>query len=188
MKLPKTVFICALIASVTFAAVSGLPLQADAKHEYKMQDGDLPNFHEVHPYLFRGGEPSKNGLKQLKEMGVKTVIDLRGHPGRVKTEAAWCKELDMSHINLPMSSAAPTTEQVSAFLDKVDKARQNPEAGPVFVHCAHGSDRAGCMVGIWRVSRDNWPYDRAFKEMRKYWFNPKFKNLSATVARYAAGR
>jgi hypothetical protein len=34
---------------------------------------DLPNFHMVHPFLYRGGEPSKKGLQQLKEKGVKNA-------------------------------------------------------------------------------------------------------------------
>jgi protein tyrosine/serine phosphatase len=57
---------------------------------------------------------------------------------------------------------------------------------PVFVHCAHGSDRTGCMVGIWRVSEDGYSYDQAYKEMRKYYFGPQFTNLSQAVKKRAA--
>jgi DNA-binding ferritin-like protein (Dps family) len=43
------------------------------------------------------------------------------------------------------------------------------------------------MIGIWRVMRDGYDYDTAYKEMRKYWFTPKFTNLSGAV-RTAAGQ
>src|SRR5580658_9478449 len=38
---------------------------------------DLPRFHQVHPYFWRGAAPSFSGLDQLKQLGVKTVVDLR---------------------------------------------------------------------------------------------------------------
>jgi protein tyrosine/serine phosphatase len=84
-----------------------------------------------------------------------------------------------------MSAKAPTRQQVKTFLDKVDAARKGDSPGPVFVHCAHGSDRTGCLVGIWRVVNDGWGYDEAYAEMRKYYFGPKFTKLSGTVKSYA---
>jgi protein tyrosine/serine phosphatase len=154
------------------------------RHVYKEQDGDLPNFHQVHPYLYRGGEPTDAGLNKLKQMGVTTIIDLRGHPGRVKAEADEARRLGLKSINLPMSAQAPTDQQVKTLLDTLKRAKADPANGKVFVHCAHGSDRTGCMIGIWRVVNDGWSYDQAFGEMRKYYFNPKFTLLSDTVKRY----
>ncbi|HEY9870845.1 MAG TPA: tyrosine-protein phosphatase [Candidatus Obscuribacterales bacterium] len=157
-----------------------------ARHVYKEQDGDLPNFHQVHPYLYRGGEPTSAGLNKLKQMGVTTIIDLRGHPGQVKAEAEEARRLGLKSINLPMSAQPPTDDQVKTLLETLKTAKEDPAKGKVFVHCAHGSDRTGCMIGIWRVVNDGWTYDQAFGEMRKYYFNPKFTRLSDTVKRYTA--
>lgn len=156
-----------------------------ARHVYKEQDDDLPNFHQVHPYLYRGGEPTTAGLSKLKQMGITTVIDLRSHPGRVKAEAEAARRLGLKSINLPMSAQPPTDAQVKTLLDTLKRAKEDPVNSKVFVHCAHGSDRTGCMIGIWRVVNDLWTYDQAFREMRKYYFNPKFSLLSDTVKRYA---
>lgn len=142
---------------------------------------DLPNFHEVYPYLFRSGEPSQAGLKKLKEMGVKTIIDLRAPSEQHFDEKDAAKELDLKYIRMVMTSAPPTTKQVDTLLTTIKKAKANPENGSVLVHCAHGSDRTGCMIGIWRVTQDGWTYDEAYKEMRKYWFTPKFTRLSDAV-------
>lgn len=155
------------------------------KHVYGEQKGDLPNFHKVHDFLYRGGEPTPEGLKKLKEMGVKTIIDLRGSEAQVSAEAELAKSLGMRSINLPMSSKAPTTKQVDTFLKEVSEAEKAGDKAPVFVHCAHGSDRTGCLVGIWRVTHDDYSYDQAYKEMRKYYFGPKFTKLSGTVSKYA---
>ena len=154
--------------------------------------GDLPNFHVVHDYLLRGSEPSSQGLKTLKALGVDEIVDLRAPTAKALAEKAEAKSLGMKYINLPMSSQPPTEQQVMTFLKAVDEKAQlakehlSDDKGTkyphsVFVHCAHGSDRTGCMVGIWRVSRDHWTYDQAYKEMRKYYFGPQYKQLAQAV-------
>lgn len=145
---------------------------------------DLPNFHEVHPFLYRGGAPTLEGLQHLKAKGISVDIDLRGGD-KSKQEAQWAKQAGLKYINLPMSSEPPTKQQVDTFLKTVKRAEADPKKGSVFVHCAHGSDRAGCMVGIWRVTQDGWNYPQAYSEMRHYWFTPKFTKLSGAVERYA---
>lgn len=146
---------------------------------------DLPNFHEVHPYLYRGGEPNEAGMHKLKSMGVKTLIDLRAPSERKMAEDEKARELGLTYINLPMTSAPPTDKQVAAVLDAIKKAKADPAQGSVFVHCAHGSDRTGCLIGIWRVTQEGWTYDDAYTEMRKYYFTPKFTRLSGAVRDYA---
>ena len=78
-----------------------------------------------------------------------------------------------------MSDKAPTKAQVDTLLKTIDDGKEKEK--PVFVHCAHGSDRTGCMVGIWRVTRDGWSFDDTYKEMRKYWFGPKYLKLKDAV-------
>ncbi len=164
--------------------------------------GDLPNFHVVHSYLLRGGEPTETGLKELKEMGVSTVIDLRAPTEQAIAEKKIVKDLGMQYINLPMSSKPPTKAQVETLEQTIESAAAKAKGpdpfekpndaqdavhkpgsypGSVYVHCAHGSDRTGCMIGIWRVKHDGYSYDEAYKEMRSYYFTPKFTELSTAV-------
>ncbi len=179
--------VCAGFTIITVSqTVSAQPLSAvDApKPELKNQaKADLPNFHQVHPYLYRGGEPTSQGLKALKDKGIKTIIDLRAETPMSRQERKEAKTLGLDYINLPMSDKAPTDKQVKTFIDTTRLARDN--SAPVFVHCAHGSDRTGCLIGIWRVTEDNYSYDQAYKEMRKYWFGPKFVHLSQAVQKRA---
>lgn len=140
---------------------------------------DLPNFHEVHDYLYRGGEPSLAGVSELKDKGIKTIIDLRARGGRTETESAQAAKLGMTYINLPMSDKPPTEEQVAVMTQTIEAGRNSHQ--PVFVHCAHGSDRTGCMIGIWRVTHDGFSYKEAYKEMRSYYFGPQFKALAKAV-------
>lgn len=187
------------------ASAADSPSSATTTKAVKAKE-DLPNFHQVHPYLYRGGEPSKEGLRKIKEMGITTIFDLRNPGEKAYDEKEAAKEMGIRYISMPMNSKAPTAKQIKRLVDEIDKAKgsvveltdsgqaekiakqeaQKTTKDAIFVHCAHGSDRTGCMIGIWRVMRDGYDYDTAYKEMRKYWFTPKFTNLSGAV-RSAAG-
>jgi tyrosine-protein phosphatase SIW14 len=138
---------------------------------------DLPNFHTVSPGIYRGAAPTPEGLQKLRAMGVRTIIDLRISPKQVKKEKQQAERLGFRWLNLPMGSEPPTTKQVSTLLSTLKLAPQEP----VFVHCQHGADRTGCMIGIWRVTQQNWTYDQTYKEMRKYGFKPYYKELASSV-------
>jgi len=141
----------------------------------------IPNFHTVAPGIYRGAAPTQDGLTDLRAMGVKTIIDLRISPKLVKVEKAEAKQLGFNWINLPMGSDPPTSKQVATFIQTLQLAPSQP----VFVHCQHGADRTGCMIGIWRETEQGWPYAQTFVEMRKYGFNKRWVKLSAAVQQRA---
>ncbi len=142
---------------------------------------DVPNFHMVTQTLLRGGAPDWKGLEELKAAGVKTVVDLRIAPKHVHAERLQVEKLGMHSVNLAMSGNPPTARQIATFL----RLTQSPGAQRVYVHCQHGADRTGCMVGIYREKFQGWSYARAFAEMRKYGFNPHWTGLSGTVRKFA---
>lgn len=165
-------------------SATGLPRSSAGKVLKTIED--LPNFHEVHPFLYRSGEPTEAGLATARDKyNIKTLIDLRGSPKYTEAEKAWAKKLGMNYVNLPMSSEPPTKAQVTTMMKAIREARDKKTPGAVLVHCAHGSDRTGCMIGIWRVMEDNYTYDQAYAEMRRYWFTPKFTQLSGAVRKAA---
>src|SRR5579871_2748048 len=65
------------------AAVTCLSLPQWANGLSKTQLSDLPNFNEVTPTLFRGGQPTEKGLSKLKALGIKTIVSLRHNHGQV---------------------------------------------------------------------------------------------------------
>ena len=161
MKLTHT---CSLLALL---ALTSLPAAAE----------DLPNFHAVGPGIWRGAAPSEAGLRHLKAMGVKTVIDLRIAPKTVRKEGVYAQSLGFRWINLPMGSDPPTPKQVATLLATLSRA----PGESVFVHCQHGADRTGCMLGIYRVTRQGWAFPRAYAEMRQDGFDPRWGRLREAV-------
>ena len=142
---------------------------------------NLPNFATTAPGIYRGAAPTTEGLKKLKALGVRTVIDLRiEKKGQVEEEAA-VKALGLKRVRIPMGAEAPTEKQVKEFLGILAKS----PAEPVFVHCQHGADRTGAMIGIWRVTQQGWGFDQTWTEMRKYGFKPFLKDLKGAVEKRA---
>lgn len=159
----------------------GVPAQQPALPHVAQNDPDLPNFHVVSPALYRGAAPSETGLDRLQKMGVKTVIDLRIAPKTVAKEHKQLDEKGIHFVNLPMSDQPPTEKQIQTFLATIS----DPAQQPVFVHCQHGADRTGTMIGIYRGHVDGWSYDKTYKEMRKYGFKPHLTKMAESVRRFA---
>lgn len=76
----------------------------------------------------------------------------------------------MSYVSLPMGNFIPSVQKQKRFLDIVSRAATDPAAGPVFVHCSHGSDRTGYLTALWRVQHDHWSIAEAAIEMFQYGF------------------
>lgn len=163
-------------AYILVSCLSGAPALASTS-----ETGDLPNFATVSPGIYRGAAPTQAGLQKLKSMGVQTIVDLRISPKLVKVEKAEALALGFKWVNLPMGADPPTRKQVAVFLSTLQLA----PGQPVFVHCQHGADRTGCMIAIWRETHDDWSYDQARAEMKKYGFNPIWTKLTGAVKQYA---
>ncbi|HEY3129065.1 MAG TPA: tyrosine-protein phosphatase [Acidobacteriota bacterium] len=125
----------------------------------------VKNFGKVNENLYRGGQPSRDGFRELKNLGVRTVVDLR--TGDRSEEAQEVGSLGMNYVNIPMDDSDRTYDpQVSKFLALV----QDPNNGPVFVHCAGGRHRTGTVVAAYRMSVDGWDIGRSYQEMKDYDF------------------
>lgn len=126
----------------------------------------LPNFAQVSPTLYRGGQPTAAGFRKLADMGVNVVVDLR-LTGRDQ-EKSEVKKLGMSYVALPWHCMVPRDDVFSRFL-KIFTA--NPEK-KVFVHCRYGDDRTGMMVAAYRLAVEGWTEEEARREMDRFGFHP----------------
>ena len=133
------------------------------------------------------GEMSYNEKEAAKELGMRYIsMPMNSKAPTNKQIRRLLEEIDHAKGNaVEITESGQAEKMERAPATEVGKiAKTLPTAASkraVFVHCAHGSDRTGCMIGIWRVMRDGYDYDTAYKEMRKYWFTPKFTNLSGAV-------
>ena len=110
-----------------------------------------------------GGQPTLAQLASLKDLGFRTVINLR-EPEEFDAagEAAAAKDLGLAYLTIPVKTADPKSEQVDAFLD----ATRDPGVYPVFLHCGSGN-RVGAFWMIRRVLVDRWSLYDAEQEARQ---------------------
>lgn len=150
----------ALAAAVVLAT---LPLAARAQADPRYPE--LPNFHQVNQQLYRGGQPKNGGLQRLKDLGVKTIVNLRGEDDHARAESEEAHSLGLRYygISLPEFSK-PKDAEVERALGIINA----PENQPVFIHCHHGRDRTGTIVACYRISNDGWTAEQAKNEARRY--------------------
>ena len=134
----------------------------------KLKLAGVRNAGKISEMLFRGAQPSAQGLAELKKLGVTTIIDLRGNRGPVDRERAQAESLGMRFVNIPLLGwFPPNNVQVAQFLKLV---QQDPTQ-KIFVHCYYGQDRTGVMVATYRIAEQNWTPDQAAAEMDSFGFH-----------------
>jgi protein tyrosine phosphatase (PTP) superfamily phosphohydrolase (DUF442 family) len=128
---------------------------------------EIANLHLVAPGIIRG---------------IKTIINLRNEEVIVNREAADAQNLGLNFINIPMDVfAAPSVVAIKTFIEIIEDRRNLP----VFIHCQHGLERTGTMIGLYRIHQEGWSGGQAYDEMLKHGFRPAFFNLSLTVMDYS---
>lgn len=121
------------------------------------------NFHEINEHLYRGAQPTAQGFRSLAQLGVKTILDLRGGGSRSAAEKKLVEAAGMKYISLPFSGhAAPTEDQIKQVMALFN----NDGSSPVFVHCRRGADRTGTVVACYRIVHDHWTNARAVAEAK----------------------
>lgn len=122
-----------------------------------------PNLHKVSSNLYRSAQPSAEGMRNLKQMGIKTIVNLRAfHSDRDEIG-----DTGLGYEHIYMKTWHPEKEDVVRFL----KIVTDPARAPVLVHCQHGADRTGTMSAIYRVAVDGWSKEEAVREMTRGGFN-----------------
>jgi protein tyrosine/serine phosphatase len=108
-------------------------------------------------HLYRSGQPVK--WDTIKKMGIKRVINLREENPEKKILA----KLGIVSVHYPFHPADKIEQS-----DLVKVAEMMDEEVSTLVHCLHGMDRTGLVCFCYRVLRQNWDYEDALEEMRRF--------------------
>jgi protein tyrosine/serine phosphatase len=141
---------------------------AAPEHVQRLALGGVPNFGRVTPTLYRGGQPTAEGLQELKKLGIEIVVNFRNEPEKIAAERRDAEALGLRYVSIPWSSwRLPDDAQVVQFLELL---RTSPDK-KVFVHCHHGADRTGVMVAAFRMALERWTAPQALTEMGEFHFH-----------------
>ncbi len=154
------------------------------------------NFQTVVPgVLYRGGRPTLDQVKVLKDFGIHTVINFQGGdykfpikalirkmepgelPGAISAERN--AFLDPStnsrnefelptyrYFNFPLDSTGDITAFEDAEIKQTLDLLQDKANYPVFIHCEHGNDRTGLIAALYRIQVQGWDWREARKEWK----------------------
>src|SRR5215510_10728463 len=169
---------CALALVVAISPAAGAQANAGQSASAALSNVQIANFGRIDDTYYRGSQSEGRDYAALATLGVKTVIDLQAD-GENADEAKLVEASGMRFYRIPMTTrVAPTAEQLATFMRIVN----DPAQQPVYVHCAGGRHRTGVMTAVYRMEKDGWTSDQAFKEMKKYDFgfdflHPEFKKF-----------
>jgi uncharacterized protein (TIGR01244 family) len=137
-----------------------LLLQAPAGQQELSQ---IRSFLKVTPEFCTGGQPRLEHLTQLKDDGVKAILNLRQPvEHRAEEEQAMAEKLGLKYFNIPVNYQAPQAAQVDEFLRITD----DPANRPMFIHCT-AAIRVGAFWTIRRALRDGYTVEAALEDGRK---------------------
>lgn len=138
----------------------------------------VPNLFKVSDVLYRGAQPTAEGMKALEKMGIRTVVQLRSF----HSDEELLKGTHLATEHMYMKAWHPEEHEVLKFLSIVTDTNKTP----VFVHCQHGADRTGTMCAIYRMAIQGWKPEDAAREMTDggYGFHPIWKNLVKYVEEF----
>ncbi len=127
----------------------------------------IPNAGKVTATLYRGGQPTWEGYRTLREMGIQIVINFQEEENEIAAERRVVEAEGVRYVSIPWrASDQPDNNKVAEFLELV---RANSDK-KTFVHCEGGRDRTGVMVATFRMAMQNWRPQEALAEMELFGF------------------
>lgn len=135
------------LCSAAFVVCVAILAKADVaapKGPTKIESTVLPNAYWLTDKIISGGQPEgEAAFKQLKDLGVRTVISVDG----AKPDVALAKKYGLRYVHLPHGYDGIPYERL---LEIAKAVRELP--GPIYIHCHHGKHRspaaaaAACVV------------------------------------------
>ncbi len=164
-----------LILAVSLS-VSAEPVR-DKRWAVPVEIPGVENLHRVDEGLYRSGQPTSEGFKDLYDYGIRLVLSLRSnHDDR---NLAGDTRLEL--LRIPMAAWFIRDQDIIAAL-RILRSRNTEK--PLLVHCWHGADRTGAVIAAYRIVCQNWTQQDAIREMQAGGFghHSLFQNISTWLA------
>ena len=171
-------YLCVMLAM-------GVCLPAEAKrvasieaprelHQWATPVAQSVNLYRVTPTLFRSEQLLAKDQALLPQNNIKTIINLRYFDRDEDQEEL--SNLGLNLVNQPLKSWHIKPKQIAAVLYDIEQAQKQ---GGVLVHCYHGADRTGLIIGMYRIVNQGWSIEEAKREMVEgpYGFHTIWRNI-----------
>lgn len=143
-------------------------IHASERVPFGHQVFQVQNYSRATDQIAISGLIGDGGIKSLASHGFKTIIDMRTANEGTADEKALVDVNGMNYINIPMTVAGISEEQLSAFTKAIESAEK-----PVLIHCGSGN-RAGAMWAAYLIRKGTAP-EQAIEAGRKAGMRPRLK-------------
>lgn len=137
------------------------------KHYLWMDHGVLRfwwrNFEQIAPDVYRSNHPHHARFKLYRDMGIKSVLNLRGPGNRAHYlfEVESLAELGMTMVDVPMGArVVPKKETLQALFAAFDSIEK-----PFLMHCKSGADRTGIASAMYLLDKTDISDDEVRKQL-----------------------
>jgi hypothetical protein len=160
----NAVLIAGVIGLGTWYGVEGVYPNLVPKNFGVVEDG----------VLYRAGRLTPAATRNVVEAhGIRTIIDFGGwdkHPKGDARAQATAEALGVDRIVLPLYGDA--TGDPNRYVVALE-IMNDPDRQPVLVHCAAGSERTGCAIGLFRMIHDDVDTDEVIAYSREFRHDPE---------------
>ena len=125
----------------------------------------MTSFKKIGDGLFIGPQPTEQDLREAKQHGIQTVIDLRMPEETTTPNADQVHNNGLHYVNVPVNKTALSEPQI----DTLEQAMQRTQ-GPHLLHCATGT-RAALLLALGRAKQNGWTAERTFNEAQSMGFD-----------------
>lgn len=133
------------------------------------------NLYKVTSGVYRGSTPETAAdFDRLRQMGIKTVLNLRRFDrNAIAREQQALTARGIRHVHMPIRYFPRGDNSI----DHAVNVLSDTTLQPVYVHCKHGHDRCGTVVGLYKIRHHGWSAEAAYRDMRQYGFNQRLGGL-----------
>jgi len=130
------------------------------------------NLYQIAPGVWRSNQPGPGRLKRYSDMGIRTVLNLRGNAKHAHYlfEQEACDELGLTLINLSLGARqAPGRDKLLDLIDLFERMEK-----PFVMHCKSGADRAGLASAIYLLTQEGASPEAALAQLSPRYLHLKF--------------
>jgi len=140
------------LSLIVLALALGLSLPAQAgPNQAPFGDKVSPAityYNRATPFVATSGALKPGAASELKALGFKAVLDIRGLKEGVAKAKTDLESVGLAFFNIPVVTRAPTLDQVKQFTAIVE----DPSNYPLLVYCKT-ANRAGALWAMYRAAK-----------------------------------
>lgn len=145
--------------------------------------GVRKNFDTVVPgKVYRSGQPNEEQLDEwIREYGLRSILSLRFGVPAYEEELTQRYGVKLYHV--PFSA---TTGLKEGQWEKIRTILTDESNLPLLIHCHGGGDRSGIVTALYRLEVQDWPLEKAIREMILHYHVPlRYPALKRQLREYS---